>query len=55
MPRTACAFASLSALALLLSGCVYVNWDRGGGGYYRRPSPDYYDGYDYRSGPYRRW
>ncbi len=54
MLRTAVALASLS-LALLLSGCVYVDWDRGGGGYYRRPSPNYYDGYDYRSGPYRRW
>ncbi len=52
MLRTALA---LSALALLLSGCVYVDWDRGGGGYYRRPPPGYYDGHDNCSGPYRRW
>ena len=53
MLRTALA---LSALALFLSGCVYVDWDRGGGGYYRRPPPGYYDGGGYyRGGPYRRW
>ena len=52
--RSATRIASLS-LALLLSGCVYVDWDRGGGGYYRRPPPGYYgDGYR-RGGPYRGW
>ena len=39
-------------MAFFLSGCVVIHRD---GGYYRRPPPAYYDGYDYRSGPYRRW
>ena len=46
MLRTA---LTVSAMALLLSGCVYVDWDCGGG-YYRRPPPGHYGG-----GPYRRW
>jgi hypothetical protein len=50
MPRTALALAAVSAVAFLLSGCVFV--DRGrGGGYYRSPPPGYYHG----GGPYRRW
>ena len=54
MPRTALALAALSAAAFLLSGCVIIDRDRGGG-YYRRAPPGYYgDGY-YRGGPYRRW
>ncbi len=54
MPRLALALAALSAAAFLLSGCIFVDVDRGGG-YYRRPPPGYHgDGY-YRGGPYRRW
>ena len=46
---------AVSALALRLSGCVFIDRDRGGG-YYRRPPPGYYgDGGYYRGGPYRRW
>ena len=41
MPWTALALAAaLSAVAFLLSGCVYVYVDRGG--YYRPPQPAYY-------------
>ena len=55
MLRTAFALASLSALASLLSGCVIIDRDRGGG-YYRRPPPGHYDdGYSRGGGPYRRW
>lgn len=47
--------AALSATAFLLSGCLYVDIDRGGG-YYRRPPPGHYYGNDYhRGGPYRGW
>ena len=54
MLRTAFALAALSAVAFILSGCVFV--DRGrGGGYYRSPPPGHYgDGYR-RGGPYRGW
>lgn len=45
---------ALSALAFLLSGCVFVDWGRGGG-YYRRPPPGYYGDGSYHGGPYRRW
>jgi hypothetical protein len=54
MPRTALSLAALSAAAFLLSRCIFVDVDRGGG-YYRRPPPGHYgDGY-YQGGPYRRW
>ena len=54
MSRTALALAALSAAAFLLSGCILVDVDRGGG-YYRRPPPGHYgDGYR-RGGPYRGW
>ena len=53
MRRTALALATLWAAAFLLSGCIFVDVDRGGG-YYRRPPPGYYDGY-HRGDPYRRW
>ncbi len=49
MPRLALAVSALSAAAFLLSGCIFVDVDRGGG-YYRRPPPGYHD-----RGPYRRW
>ena len=52
MLRTALA---ASALALVLSGCVYVEWARGGAPSYRGPPPAYYAAYDSRSEPYRRW
>jgi hypothetical protein len=55
MPRTALALAALSAATLLLSGCVFVDVDRGGSGYYRRPPPGYYGDPYYRGDPYRRW
>ena len=56
MPRTALALAALSVAALLLSGCIFVDVDRGGG-YYRRPPPGQYGdgGYHRGGGPYRRW
>jgi hypothetical protein len=54
MTRTVLALAALSAAAFLLSGCIFVDVDRGGG-YYRRPPPGYYGDGDYRDGPYRRW
>jgi hypothetical protein len=41
MRRFALALAALSADAFLLSGCVLIERDRGGG--------------HYRGGPYRRW
>lgn len=54
VPRTALALVALSAAAFLLSGCIFVDVDRGGG-YYRRPPPGHYgDGYQ-RGGPYRGW
>ena len=53
MSRTALALAALSAAAFLLSGCIFVDVDRGGG-YYRRPPGYYGDGY-HRGDPYRRW
>ena len=54
LPRTALALAALSAAAFLLSGCIFVDVDRGGG-YHRRPPPGHYgDGYQ-RGGPYRGW
>lgn len=54
MPRTALALAVLSAVAILLSGCIFVDVDRGGG-YHRPPPPGHHgDGY-HRGGPYRRW
>ncbi len=54
MPRTAFALAALSAAAVLLSGCIFVDVDRGSD-YYRKPPPGHYgDGY-YRGGRYRRW
>ena len=54
MSRTALALAALSAAAFLLSGCIFVDVDRGGG-YYRRPPPGYYgDGY-HGGGAYGRW
>ena len=52
MPRLALALAALSAAAFL-SGCIFVDVDRGGG-YYRRPPPSYSGDY-YRGGPYRGW
>lgn len=53
MPTTALALAALSVVAFLLSGCVFVDVDRGG--HYRRPPPGHYgDGYR-RGGPYRGW
>ena len=52
MPRTALALAVLSAAAFFLSGCVFVDVDRGG--YHRRPPGYYGDGYQ-RGDPYRRW
>ena len=54
MPRTALAVAALSAAAFILSGCTFVDVERGGG-YYRRPPPGYYGGGYHRGGPYRRW
>lgn len=33
MPRTALALAALSAAAFLLSGCIFVDVERGGGHY----------------------
>ena len=46
---------ALSALALLLSGCVYVDRKRGGG-YHRTSPPGYHgDGYYHGGGPFRRW
>ena len=54
MPKLAPALMALSAAALLLSGCVFIDRDRGGG-YYRRPPPGYYGGDGYYRGPYRRW
>jgi hypothetical protein len=53
LPRTALALAALSAAAVLLSGCVFVDVDRSG--YSRRAPPGHYgDGYR-RGGPYRGW
>jgi hypothetical protein len=52
-PRIALALAALSAAALLLPGCVFIERDRGG--HHRRPPPGHYgDGY-HRGGPHRRW
>ncbi len=54
MSRTALALAALSAAAFLLSGCIFVDVDRGGG-YYRRPPPGYYSNGYHGGGAYRRW
>ena len=51
--KTALALAVLSAAAVSLGGCIFVDVDRGGG-HYRRPPPGYY-GDGYRGDPYRRW
>lgn len=52
--RTALALAALSAAALLVSGCIYVDVDRGGG-HYRRPPPGYHGDGHHGGGFYRRW
>lgn len=54
MLRTALALAALSVAAISLSGCIYVDWHRGGG-YYRTPPPGYHGDGGYRGGPYRGW
>ncbi|CAA9229947.1 MAG: hypothetical protein AVDCRST_MAG08-1045 [uncultured Acetobacteraceae bacterium] len=54
IPRTALALAALSVTAFFLSGCVFVDVDRGGG-YSRRPPPGHYDDGYHRGGPDRRW